>query len=375
MRAAVAVVCLVHVAVARADAPRDFTREVRTVYAVAACGEAAPAGFDAAIVAAHCKQVRAAIATWQANWHAKAAPFFAALHHNKYPASVVYPFGGGDLVTALAIYPDATDYTTVSLEGIGDPRAARALTDAPKQLAVALDKLRPTVTMSLGWAWNTTDQLSIESSDTRAGLPNILALTLIALVAHGYEPLEARYFTVDAKGTLVYLTADPPAEPTAERKATNAVQQGPFNDIEIVFRKQGDPNAPKKVFRHLAADLFDTGDTSALAYLATKGDVAAVTKAASYLLWKDSFSKIRDYLLANMQLMVSDDTGIPPRFAKPAGFTQDVWGQYTGSFFGFANQDVAKEMVALWRGSARSLPFRFGYYDNKRHPHLLFTHK
>jgi len=74
--------------------------------------------------------------------------------------------------------------------------------------------------------------------------------------------------------------------------------------------------------------------------------------------------------------MISDDIGIPPRYAKPAGFTQDVWGHYTGSFFGFAKQDVAKEMVALWAaGTTRELPFRFGYYDSKRHPHLLYTHR
>jgi len=377
VRFVVAAVCLViHLASARADAPRDFTREVRTLYAVAACGEPPPAGFDAATVAAHCKQVNAAIATWRDKWLTKAAPFFADLLKGRAsPSTVVYPFGGGDFVTALAVYPDATDYTTLSLEGMGDPRPVLALTDAPKRLAAALAKLRPTVTMSLGWAWNTTDQLSIESSDTRAGLPNILALTLIALAAHGYEPLEARYFTVDDKGALTYLTADPAPE-TAARKATNSVQQGPFNDIEIVFRKKGDPSAPRKTFRHFATDLSDTGDGHALAYLATKKDVGALTKAASYLLWKDSFSKIRDYLLQHMQLMVSDDTGIPPRYAKPAGFTQEVWGQYTGSFFGFAKQDVAKEMVALWRAQpARPLAFRFGYYDSKRHSHLLFTHR
>jgi len=344
------------------------------LYAVAACGEAPPAGFDATVVAAHCKQVQTAIASWRDKWLTPAAPFFADLHHGRYPASVVYPFGGGDLVTALAVYPDATDYTTLSLEGMGDPRPVLALAGKPKQLAPALGKLRSVVTMNLGWAWNTTDQLSIESSDTRAGLPNILALTLIALVAHGYEPLEVRYFTVDNKGVLAYVTGEPAAE-SRGRKATNAVQEGPFNDIEIVFRKKGDASAPKKTFRHFAADLSDAGDGRALAYLGTKRDVAALTKAASYLLWKDSFSGIRDYLLAHMQMMVSDDTGIPPRHAKPAGFTQDVWGHYAGSFFKWPRQDVAKEMVELWRGSTRALPFRFGYYDSKRQPHLLFTHK
>ncbi len=32
--------------------PRDFTPEVRTLYAVGACGEAPPAAYDAGVVAA-----------------------------------------------------------------------------------------------------------------------------------------------------------------------------------------------------------------------------------------------------------------------------------------------------------------------------------
>ena len=58
------------------------------------------------------------------------------------------------------------------------------------------------------------------------------------------------------------------------------------------------------------------------------------TKAASYLLWRDDFSVIRDYLLGNMDFMVSDSTGAPPRFAEKAGFVQDTYGVFAGSFLG-----------------------------------------
>ena len=38
------------------------------------------------------------------------------------PKVVVYPFAGGDLSTALTVYPDADEITTMSLEPAGDPR-------------------------------------------------------------------------------------------------------------------------------------------------------------------------------------------------------------------------------------------------------------
>ena len=49
--------------------------------------------------------------------------------------------------------------------------------------------------------------------------------------------------------------------------------------------------------------------------------------------------------------MISDDTGIPPRFAQPAGFTQNVWGAYRGAQFDFTDRDVASSFRQPANGS------------------------
>lgn len=360
--------------------PRDFTSEARDVAAVAACSGTPAATYDGKVVAAHCRELAKSVASWRKNWHAKAAPFFAE-QVVKPPTTVIYPFGGGDAITMLAVYPDATEYTSLSLEGIGDPRPLAKL-DRNK-LAGNLTKLRTMLAANLGWAWNTTNQLSIDSSETGSGIPGILAIVLVALDAHGYELVEARYFELANDGTVNYLTAEQlaaadTAKATAKQapKRTHDVQRGTFNNIEIAFRKKGDSAAPRKVFRHIAADLSDGAlvhDGGALAYIDKRAGCAALTKAASYLLWKPEFSKVRDALIRNIKIMVSDDTGIPPRFAKPAGLAQRVWGGYRGTFFKWADQVTAKEMIELWRSSLGPLPFRFGYYDNQRTPHLMIT--
>jgi hypothetical protein len=367
-------------------APRDFTPEARALYEIAACGEPPPR--DDKVRVAHCKQTAAAVATWRAKWRDLAAPFFAELLKGGYPNAVVYPFGGGDLATALVVYPDATEYTTLSLEGMGDPRPIATIRDRA-HLARELARLRETYAKNLAWAWNTTIQLSLDSSEgdaAREALPGILALALVALADNGYEPLEVRYFRLGADGAPVYLTdedvaaVDAAAKPTRRtHKPTNAVQQGAFDDVEIVFRARGDAAAPKKIFRHVTADLSDGAlarDGAALAYLDKRDGIAALTKAASYLLWKPEFGTLRASLLARAKLMISDDTGIPPRYAAPAGFTHDVWGSYAGPHFSFANREVASEMVALWKAApARSLPFRFGYYDKRGRAVLLYMHR
>ncbi|MBX3156502.1 MAG: hypothetical protein KF773_10920 [Deltaproteobacteria bacterium] len=358
---------------------------MKALSAVVACTGAPPAGVDAAVVAGHCKATADIVNAWRTKWRDKAVPFFTGIHKNAHPAAVVYPFGGGDLLNALAVYPSATEYTTLSLEGMGDPRTLDALSGAGKRdvLATQLQRLRKTYEMNLGWAWNTTVQLSLDSGETGQGLPGILALALVAIDANGYELVEARYWHPTARGDVQYLTQrDVDAWDAAGRKSgkkiTNAVQQGAFNDIELVFRKKGDPSAPAKTFRHLTGDLSDGGikaDGSSLAYLEQRKEVAAITKAASYHLWKDAFSKVRGYLLSHMKVMLSDDTGIPPRHAKAAGFTQEVWGTYTGTFFNWAPQDTARELVELFKGNKREMPYKFGYYDNRNRSVLLVTRK
>ena len=371
----VLLVLLVLAGTARA-APHDFTGDVRPLYDIAACADPSTAASDdqdQAIVA-HCKTVDAQVATWRAKFRDKAAPFFAR-EATGAPGTVVYPFGGGDLITALVVYPDATDYTTLSLEGIGDPRVAIS--------AQGLVKLRDTLTVTLAWAWNTTIQLSIDSSESARGgqLPAVLVAGLVGLAANGYEPLEVRYFSLADDGSLAYvddaaLSAWDKEHHAGGHKQTNSAQQGLFDDVEIVFRKRGDASAPKKTWRHVAADLSDDAlakHGGALAYLQARAHVAAMTKAASYLLWKPTFGALRGYLLAHAAIVVSDDTGIPPSLAT--GWDYRVWGVYRGAHFDFADRAIAKELVALWKGAANqgALDFRFGYYDNADHAHVMIA--
>src|SRR5688572_29834306 len=107
MKRVLVAVVLACVAGPAGAAPLDFTAETRTVYAVAACGEAAPSQYDASTVAAHCKALATKVAQWKTNWLAIASPWFRRVLDKGYPSKVVYPFGGGDMITMLAVYPDA----------------------------------------------------------------------------------------------------------------------------------------------------------------------------------------------------------------------------------------------------------------------------
>src|SRR5450755_359939 len=101
----------------------DFTSEGKLLLTVGACGEGTPPdGITAEEMTTHCADVKKAQDDYAASWVKPAREFFAAHVPKDIPKKVVYPFAGGDLSTALTVYPDADEITNMSLEPAGDPR-------------------------------------------------------------------------------------------------------------------------------------------------------------------------------------------------------------------------------------------------------------
>jgi hypothetical protein len=346
-----------------------YTKQVQAAFRVAACGGSdalLPAHIDKKIVDAHCGMQQAAFAEYKKEWLDVAGPFIAKLRPAGLPTTIVYPFGGGDLVSALATYPDATELTTVSLEIAGDVRAIDKADN--KRLAGELTQLRDHLGKLFLKAHSRTINLDIE---TRGAIPGEVAFTMAALAIHGYEPVTLRYFSFQPEGTLKWLTEEEITKNKADGRA------GPFANAEIRFKKPGE--AKIRILRHVAYDLSDGSVKRAPAlikHLEAKGKVSAMTKAASHLLWDDAnFSVIRDYLMNHTDWMISDTTGVPPRIAKKYGFVQDVYGAYEWPEpFGTVNNVDAKAFHEMFK-TATPITFRYGYPDNKSHGHIVVTHK
>jgi hypothetical protein len=360
----------------------DFAEEARLLYRVVACqGDAAlPQGLDAAVVKQHCARLEPLMARYRKTYVDEAQPFIARLRPAGLPATVVYPFGGGDLVSALTTYPDASEITTLSLEQAGDPRRIKSL-DA-KRLAESLDLIRRTIAPLLALNDSTSENLM---KGQRGDIPGQVAFFIVALAVHGYEPVSLRYFHIQPDGSLQYLDADQIAtEEKAGPRRLKASWTPPdfspaFADMELRFRRRGAPaDAPVRIHRHIGANLADSSlrkEAGLLRYLESRGRIAAMTKAASYLLWRDDFKLMRGYLLDHMEFMVSDSTGIPPGIAVPAGFVLESYGRFSGSFLG-ANSAYNDQFRRLYQSQPfRPLPFRYGYLDAGKRYHMVVARK
>jgi len=380
-----------------ADQGVDFIADAKLLYRVAACGgtDAVDAKLEK-IVTAHCKAIEKKLGDFKKAYFEKNRDWFTKVVPSDAPKTVVYPFGGGDLISALVAFPDATDITTLSLELAGDPRRLKTL--KPSQVQLSLGGLRGEIGGLISVGSNTSENLS---NGQRNDLPAQVSSFLMGLVAGGYEPVAMRYFTIDDAGELHYLTqaeidaSDAEAKEKLQKDAKKAKLDPEykasshlkadwlspnfalaFSNVEIQYKKIGEDTI--RVHRHIAWNLGDsylTKHPEVIRYLEKKGQVTMLVKGASYLLWRADFSRVRGYILDHLAWMLSDSTGIPPGFAKPAGMIQETYGRFDGAFLeGSQTSKYNEEMIELWKNQKkRPLPFRFGYVDMNKQAHLVVT--
>ena len=365
---------------ASAAPARDFIAEAKLFYRVVACGgsEAPPPQLDAQVIEKHCEVMKKRYEYIAKHYVVKARAFFGPLQPADLPKTVVYPFGGGDLLSALVTFPNATEITTISLEHAGDPTRLAKLTKKT-QLRDTLAEFRAAIAGLLSLHDSTSENMrKLE----QGGIPGQLSFHITGMTALGYEPVSLKFFKLNDDGTIHYYTQadiDALADEVAKKKRPSWVDTDfskAYTHMELTFRKAGDPKAPLVTHRHFAWNLGDNGfKGSALEkHLQAKGKIAAMTKAASYLIWTSSFRAIRDYLLEHMVWMASDATGIEPKAARRAGFEQVTYGTFKGAFLEEAKPDVNAEMVEMWEKQPhRRLRFRYGYPDNEKHVHLMIT--
>src|SRR6185369_3470736 len=180
---------------AASTAPADFETEALVLSGVAACapGGARPVDFDDKVVTAHCRLLAVLQRRWRHQWLERAQPFLQEVVPRDLPARVVYPFGGGDLLTALVSFPHAVEIDTISLEPAGDARAVDGV--APEELAAALADVRSMAGSLFAVAHSKTSSMALMS---RRRLPGELTSALVALAMNDLDPVSMRYFVVQS---------------------------------------------------------------------------------------------------------------------------------------------------------------------------------
>jgi hypothetical protein len=96
-------------------------------------------------------------------------------------------------------------------------------------------------------------------------------------------------------------------------------------------------------------------------------------KSASYLMHNDTFSTVREFLLAHSATILQDDTGIPVRFFKPGDWELRPFGRYLGPIPLFGGR-YQRQLSDIFRSQrAKPIPFGVGYRWRPNESNLMLA--
>lgn len=258
--------------------------------------------------------------------------------------AVFYPFGGPDILNALALFPDAPTYTLLGLEPVGP---------LPKAELVADGKTLPAVQRALQFVLRNnlfiTDSMAKQLHD-RVGVAALLAFFLVRA---NYAIVAARPVTLGPDGAVVDDTA-------AEHD---------LRGIELVVRRND--RAQLQHVRYFSGNINDdyfSRTPGLTAHLLSQGSFTTMIKAASYLLYYPAFDDVRALVLARSAAIVTDTSGLPFHHLDKPAWQLSLYGTYKNPISAFAERCQPDLKAALQQHARGPLPFSYGYtYPGHNH--------
>jgi hypothetical protein len=251
--------------------------------------------------------------------------------------TMFYMFSGPDFLYAHAFFPNANTYILCGTEPIGPiPNVA----SIPREvLPSALANLRKSLDSLLNWSFFITKDMKLDL--TQAQLNGTLPLFFVFIARAGY--------TIDS------------VMPTALDRNGNFVTSGKASapGVKIVFSAS---DCPPQTLYYFTSDLGNDGIKSNpgfIKFCRQQGVGVSLLKAASYLMHEESFSQVREFLLAHSKVILQDDSGIPRHFFDDQKWNIRYCGQYAGPIEIF--KKYQQPDLVNWFATSAPAPLSFGF--------------
>jgi len=254
-------------------------------------------------------------------------------------APLFYMFSGPDFLYADAFYPEASTYILSGLEPVGRIPVINEYTRR------ALGNLRSSMASSISLSFFITKNMKHQLRET--ALSGTLPILMVYVARAGK--------TIDDI-TLVTLSPDGTVAPT-----DRASQQRGVQGVKITFNSG--PGTPKQTLYYFSTDVSDSGvkNSGFLKFVESFGKGDALFKAASYLPHSGNFSQVRDFIVANAEHVVQDDSGIPVVYFKQDQWTLHPYGRYLGPIAIFPGRHQNRLAEIYQRGPAKPIDWGMGY--------------
>ena len=268
--------------------------------------------------------------------------------------TVFYMFSGPDFLYANAFFPRASTYVLSGLEPTGPiPDLQTQRGSIASTLASLQNSTRTLFDYSFFITRNMKDHLAQQGT---------LPILYVFLARSGKRIRDVGFVNIDGQGQAM---AD--SGPKAKSAARG---------VKIDF---ADADGRPQTLYYFSTDLANSGlkRSGFLAFCEKLGAGDSFLKSASYLMHKNEFSHIRDFLLRKSAIIVQDDSGIPLKFFDVKKWELKPFGNYLTPDPVFADENVYQtNMKELFRkGNAKPIDFGVGYRWRPGESNLLLVVK
>jgi hypothetical protein len=252
-------------------------------------------------------------------------------------STVFYPFSGPDVLYADTFFPTSKVLIMAGLEPVGTvPDLAKLQADG--KLGPYLATIKTSLFTILAASFFKTKDMKVDFNNQ---LVDGLMPAIIVFLAHaGYEITDLQPVVVDHEGDVA---------PRGSRPGSPGVQ--------ITY-------ADGRQLYYFQADLGNDGLKKSPGFVKMMQRLApGVTylKAASYLLYEDYFSTMREAILQDSLGVVEDDSGIPFKDFPSRDWDVIPYGDYTGPITLF-KEHLQPDLAAYYKKTPhQQLPFGSGY--------------
>jgi hypothetical protein len=276
---------------------------------------------------------------------------------------LLYFFSGPDFLYANAFFANATTYVLSGLEPAGEIPRMEELN--PRALEYTLHNTERSLSSILSLSFFQTDDMRRQLS---AGpVFGTLPILYVFLARAGKTISEAETIVLDQEGNV--------KQADAERKSGEIGEaQDGARGLRIVF---SDKNHPRQTLYYFSGDVSNDGfrKSGLLKFCDKLGQANAFIKSASYLLHRDRYADLREFILKQSTLVLQDDSGIPVSYFDPLKWELQPFGNYVGPIPLFRNRYQAS-LARLFRTRDRKgFDFGVGYQWRRNTSNLLLAIK
>ena len=293
---------------------------------------------------------------------------------NDAKGTLFYPFSGPDFLHASTFFPDASRVVMVGLEPIGNYPDIDKI--AKKSLNGYFNGLRHSLFTILKLSFFRTIAMAQDfTGKVTSDIDGTLPVIMLFMARTGHRVLYYEKVAVNEEGELV----------SADQVQGDRIYYG----TKLTYRREDKPNEKKTLF-YFAANLQNT-PYSSRSGLVRKGledrkdfrkflkslDITTTyIKSASYLMYRDSFSIIRNIILNQSKYFLQDDSGMPIRFVDRGKWNLTFFGSYYAPIPLFRNRVQRDLRQAYKEGTnVKPLPFGIGYQYRKGTSNLMLAEK